>query len=34
MVSRRKLANHFLVGGTLHLSEIFDKIKTEFVKSS
>lgn len=32
MVSRRKFANHSLFGRALHVSEIFDEIKTGFVK--
>jgi hypothetical protein len=33
MVPRRLLANHNLVGGCVHLSDFFDKIKTECVKA-
>jgi hypothetical protein len=33
MVPRRLLANHSLVGGSVHLSDFFDKIKTECVKA-
>jgi hypothetical protein len=33
MVPRRLLANQSLAGGSVHLSDFFDKIKTECVKA-
>jgi len=33
MVVRRPFANHDLIGRALHVSDIFDEIKTAFVKA-